>query len=173
MNTLEYFRGAMKEEHKSLMEAVRGLTDAQLHFRPLGVGNHIAFIIWHYSRTEDIMMNVFLQSNKPIWNVEGWDQKFEMDARSQGTGMTPEQAAAIRIKDLPEFLKYTENVFRASEAYLETLREEALDEVREFPVIGKRSIRQVIGGIVLHHGASHLGEVWYAKGLQGLKGSPI
>jgi hypothetical protein len=173
MNTLEYFRGAMKEEHRSLMEAVRGLTDAQLHFRPLGLGNPIAFITWHYSRTEDIMINVFLQSKKPIWNMEGWDKKFEMDARSQGTGMTSEQAAAIRIKDLAEFLKYVETVFQASEAYLETLKEEALDEVRDFPVIGKRSIRQVIGGMVLHHGASHLGEIWYVKGLQGLKGSPV
>jgi len=173
MNTIEYFRGAMKEAHKTLGAAVKDLTDAQLHFRPLRAGNSIAFIFWHYVRTEDIMIHFFLQNKKPIWNTEGWDQKFGMDPRSQGTGMTAEQAAAIRISDMGAFLKYSEKVFQTSEAFLETLAEGSLDEVKEYPVIGKRSVRQVIGGMVLQHGAGHLGEIWYVKGLQGLKGSPV
>jgi uncharacterized damage-inducible protein DinB len=173
MNTIEYFRGAMKEGHKTLFAAVNDLTDSQLHFRPLGAGNSIAFIYWHYVRTEDIMVHLFLQNKKPVWNAEGWDRIFGMDPKSQGTGMTAEQAAAIRIQNLGEFLKYAERVFQASEAFLETLPEESLNEVKEYPVIGKRSARQVLGGMVLGHGAGHLGEIWYVKGLQGLKGSPI
>jgi hypothetical protein len=173
MNTLEYFRMGITKGHQSFIEAVKDLTDAQIHFRPLGKGNSIAFILWHYARTEDILMNVSLQKKKPIWNVAGWDQKFGMDARSQGTGMTSEQAAAIRINDLGGFLKYAEDVFGASEAYLETAKEETLDEVRDFSVIGKLSVRNVIGGMVLDHAAGHLGEIWYVKGLQGLKGSPV
>ncbi len=173
MNTREYFHGAMKESHQALLTAVKDLTDSQLHFRPLGAGNSLAFIFWHYVRTEDIMIHFFLQNKKPVWNAEGWDRKFEMDPKSQGTGMTAEQAAGIRINEMGEFLKYTEKVFQASEAYLETLPEESLDEVKEYPVIGKRSKRQVIAGMVLQHGAGHLGEIWYVKGLQGLKGSPV
>jgi hypothetical protein len=173
MNALEYFRSEMKESHKSLLEAVRELTDAQLHFRPLGLGNPIAFIFWHYVRTEDIIIHLLLQNKKPVWNTEGWDRRFGMDPKSQGTGMTADQAAAIRIANPDDFLKYANQVFQASEAYLETVKAEALDEVREFPALGKRSVAQVIGGVVLNHGAGHLGEIWYAKGLQGLKGSPI
>lgn len=173
MNTSEYFHGAMKEAHKALGEAVKDLTDSQLHFRPLGVGNSIAFIFWHYVRTEDIMINFFLQNKKPVWNTEGWDRKFGMDPKSQGTGMTAEQAAAIHIQDPGEFLKYAQKVFQTSEEFLESLPEESLDATREYPVIGKRSVRQIIGGMVLQHGAGHLGEIWYAKGLQGLKGSPV
>jgi len=173
MRTVQYFLAAMKDLHKNLLDAVQGLTYEQLHFRPLGKGNHIAFIIWHLVRTEDSVINYFLQKKAPVWSAEGWDKKFGMDAKAQGTGMTAEQAAAIRIPDLKEFSKYTENVFRASEAYLEKIKEEDLAEVREFPVLGRRSLYQVIGGIVLHHGAEHLGELWYVKGLQGLKGSPI
>jgi hypothetical protein len=173
MNTIEYFRGAMKEVHKTLGAAVKDLTDKQLHLRPLGVGNSIAFTFWHYVRTEDIMIHMFLQNKKPLWNVDGWDQKFGMDSKSQGTGMTAEQAGAISIKDLGEFIKYAEKVFQASEAFLENLPEGSLDEVKEYPVIGKRSVRQVIGGFVLQHGSGHLGEIWYVKGLQGLKGSPV
>src|SRR5512135_3063913 len=136
MNALDYFRSAMKETHHGLREAVRDLTDAQLHFRPLGQGNHIAFIFWHYIRTEDIILHLLLQNKKPVWNVEGWDRKFGMDPRSQGTGMTAEQAAAIRINNLDEFLGYADKVFLATDAYLQSVKEDALDEVRDFPTIG-------------------------------------
>ncbi len=173
MNALDYFRSAMKETHHGLREAVRDLTDAQLHFRPLGQGNHIAFIFWHYIRTEDIILHLLLQNKKPVWNVEGWDRKFGMDPRSQGTGMTAEQAAAIRINNLDEFLGYADKVFQATDAYLQSVKEDALDEVRDFPTIGKRSLGGMFGGVVLNHAAGHLREIWYVKGLQGLKGSPI
>jgi hypothetical protein len=173
MKTIEYFRDAMKDAHRDLAAAVKDLTDAQLHFRPLGAGNSIAFTFWHYVRTEDIMVNLLLQNKKPVWNVEGWAQKFGMDPKSQGTGMSAEQAGAIRIQDLGEFLKYMERVFQVSEAFLDGLPEESLDEVKAYPAIGTMSMRQVIGNIVLDHGTGHLGEIWYVKGLQGLKGSPI
>jgi hypothetical protein len=155
------------------MDAVKGLNEEQLHFRPLGKGNHIAFIFWHVIRTEDSVIHFLLQKKPPVWNVEGWDKKFGLDPRAQGTGMSAEQAAAVRIPNFEGFLKYTEKVFQASEAYLDTLKEEELDRVEEFQFLGKRSVGSVIGGIILNHGASHLGEIWYVKGLQGLKGSPI
>jgi hypothetical protein len=173
MGALEFFRPSLKTLHGSLVGAVKELTDEQLHFRPLGKGNQIAFIFWHAVRTEDTVMNLMLQKKPPVWNAEGWDKRFGMDPRAQGTGMSAEQAAALRIPSLPDFLKYTENVFQASEAYLETLKEAELDQVEEFRFLGKRSFGSVIGGIVLNHGAGHLGEIWYVKGLLGLKGSPI
>jgi hypothetical protein len=173
MGALEFFRPSLKTLHGSLMDAVKGLTDEQLHFRPLGKGNHIGFIFWHAVRTEDSVMNFLLQKKPPVWNAEEWDKKFGMDSRVQGTGMSAEQAAALRISGLPDFLRYTENVFKASDAYLETLKEAELDRVEEFRFLGKRSFGSVIGGIVLNHSAGHLGEIWYVKGLMGLKGSPI
>ena len=173
MGALEFFRPSLKTLHGSLMDAVKGLTDEQLYFRPLGKGNHIAFTFWHAVRTEDSVIHFFLQKKPPLWNAEGWDKKFGMDPRAQGTGMPAEQAAALRIPNLADFLKYTESVFKASEAYLETLKEAELDRVEEFQFLGKRSFGSVIAGVILNHGAGHLGEIWYVKGLQGLKGSPI
>ena len=43
MNTVDYFLGAAKELHDSLLESVKGLSKEYLHFLPLGRGNHIAF----------------------------------------------------------------------------------------------------------------------------------
>lgn len=173
MNTVDYFLAAAKELHDSLLESVKGLSNEQLHFQPLGRGNHIAFILWHCVRTEDVVINFLLQKKAPVWTAEGWDKNFGMDARAQGTGMTAEQAAAVRIQDLDEFSKYTQNVFRATDAYLAGLKEEVLGEVRDLPWLGKQNLYQVVGGVILGHGSGHLGEIWYVKGLQGLKGCPI
>ena len=173
MNTVDYFVAAAKGLHDSLLESVKGLSNEQLHFQPLGRGNHIAFTLWHCVRTEDAVINYLLQKRAPVWNAEGWDKKFGMDPRAQGTGMTAEQAASVRIKDMDGFLKYTQNVFQATEAYLAGLKEEVLGEVRDLPWLGKQNLYQVIGGVVLNHGSGHLGEIWYVKGLQGLKGSPM
>ena len=173
MGALEFFRPSLKTLHGSLMDAVKDLTDEQLHFRPLGKGNSIAFIFWHNVRTEDSVVNFMLQKKPPVWNLEGWDKKFGMDPRAQGTGMSAEQAAALRLPNLADFLRYAESAFKSTEAYLETLKETELDRVEEFQFLGKRSIGSVIAGVILNHGAGHLGEIWYVKGLQGLKGSPI
>jgi uncharacterized damage-inducible protein DinB len=173
MGAIEYFREAVRTLHKNLSEAVEGLSDEQLHFRPLERGNHIAFIIWHCVRTEDMVINSFLQQKTPVWNAEGWDKKFGMDPRVQGTGMTAEQAAAIRIQDLHAFSKYAANTFKATQSYLDGLNDGDLDQVYDMPILGKRSLFQTIGGVILQHGSNHLGEIWYVKGLQGLKGSPI
>ncbi len=120
-----------------------------------------------------MVVNFLLQKKPPVWNAEGWDKKFGMDPKAQGTGMTDEQAASIRIPNLQDFLKYVGNVFQASEAYLEAVKEAGLEPVQEYQYLGKQSGYQVVGGVVLGHGSEHLGEIRYVKGLQGLKGSPI
>jgi uncharacterized damage-inducible protein DinB len=173
MGSLDFFRSSLKNFHNSFRDAVKDLTNEQLHFRPLGKGNSIAFMLWHTARTEDLVVNFLLRKKPPVWNAEGWDKKFGMDPRAQGTGMTAEQAASIRIPNLQDFLKYMANVFQTSEAYLDVVQEADLEQVQEYQFLGKQSGYQVIGGVVLQHGSGHLGEIWYVKGLQGLKGSPI
>jgi len=168
MSSIDYFKNAVKAVHKDCVEAVQGLTDEQLHFRPMDKNNHIAFIIWHLIRTEDLVMNLLLQKKPPIWNAEEWDKKLEMESRSQGTGMTAEQAAAVRIKDIKEFIKYMDSASRATEAYLETLKDEQLAEIQDLGALGKRSMYDLLGGLVINHAAGHLGEIAYIKGLQGM-----
>ncbi len=170
---LPYFRSALKNFHVSLMDGVKDLSSDQLHFRPMEKGNSIAFMLWHTVRTEDMVVNGAWQKKPPVWNAEGWDKKLGMDPKTQGTGMSAEQAASLRISDLREFLQYAEKVFRTTETFVEKASEKEWEEFRELPFLGKRDLYQLIGGIVLQHGSGHLGEIWYVKGLQGLKGSPI
>ena len=106
MGALAYFQSAMKNLHQEMIDAVKDLTEEQLHFRPMDKGNHIAFIIWHYVRTEDTVLNFLVQKKKPVWNAEEWDKRLGLDPRAQGTGMSAEDAAAVKIKDMKLFLEY-------------------------------------------------------------------
>ena len=165
MGTIDYFCSAMKDMHTNFIDAVKDLTDEQLYFRPLDKGNHIAFTFWHLVRTEDLVLNFLLQQKSPIWNEGGWDKKLEMDPQSQGTGMTDEQAAEVKITDMKEFLNYTKAVFESGEAYVKTLKEADLEVVKDLPIMGKKSLFEVIGGTTIQHGAGHLGEIWYINGI--------
>jgi hypothetical protein len=173
MSGINYFRTALKDMHQNFLDAVKDLTDEQLHFRPLDKCNHIAFSLWHLARTEDMVINFLVQKKNPVWNAEGWDKKLGMDPRAQGTGMSEQDAAAVKIKNLQEFLGYVQSTFKATESWLETIKEEEMDQVHDLPVLGKRNLYQVIGGTALIHAAEHLGEIWLIKGLLGLKRSPM
>jgi hypothetical protein len=93
-----------------------------------------------------------------------------MDPKSQGTGMTEEDAAALRINDLPEFMEYMKNTFKASEEYITTLSDEDLAAEKDIPGMGTRGVADVIGGMTMSHHSSHLGEISYLKGLMGMDG---
>lgn len=173
MSTVDYFKKAIKDMHNTYVDAVKDLTDEQLHFRPLDKGHHIAFALWHLVRTEDMVLNFLVRKKTPVWNAQGWDKKLGMDPQAQGTGMNAEQAAAVRINSLPDFLAYMDAVSKETEAYLSTVKDEDLGTVNELPVLGKRSLYDVIGGTTLVHAAEHIGEIWYIKGLLGLKGSAM
>jgi hypothetical protein len=173
MGTMDYFTTAIEGMHKTYVDVVKDLTDEQLHFRPLDKGHHIAFALWHLVRTEDLVLNFLVQKKPPIWNTQGWDKKLGMDPQSQGTGMTPEQAAEVRINNLSDFIGYMNAVSQSTGEYLKSLKDEDLETVHDLPIMGKKSLYDVIGGTTLVHAAEHLGEIWYIKGLLGLKGSPV
>jgi len=171
MAGVKYFQQAVKNMHKECIESVKGLTTEQLHFMPLGQGNHIAFLAWHVVRTEDLVFNFLLQKKTPVWNAEGWDKKFGLDPRAQGTGMSREQVAGLKINDIEEFSRYMRSAFDSTEAFIDSLKDEDLDQVHELPALGKRSMSDLVGGMILQHGVGHIAEIAYIKGLQGMAGS--
>ncbi|MBA3030350.1 MAG: DinB family protein [Desulfobacteraceae bacterium] len=165
MNHVEILQKRLKTMHSGIVNSVKDLSDTQLHFNPMGKGNSIAFLFWHYVRTEDLVMNMIIRKQKPVWNEKGWDVKLKMDPKSQGSGMTDEAARAVRIENLSDFLTYTGEVFSQSEQYVATLTDAELETEMDSPM-GKRSLLDLISGINVDHGTGHIGEIEYIKGLQ-------
>jgi len=162
--------------HAQWNEAVEDLTPEQLVWRPQGPksqGNHIAFTAWHYVRTEDNIVRFILQDRRPtVWIEGGWDQKFGLDRVAQGTGWTPEQAAAFRLP-MPDWMEYQRAVWQDCEEYLSKLSEADLEKSVRINPLGEMPARRALVNICLTHGHTHLGEVYHLRALMGLKTTPV
>ncbi|MCE2405341.1 MAG: DinB family protein [Dehalococcoidia bacterium] len=172
MNRAAFIRRHLLSLQESLDDAAAGLSQEQAHWRPDAGGNHIAFVLWHYSRTVDNIVRFVLQRKPTIWMEGKWDERFGLDSKSQGTGMSREDALAVSISDLPAFTSYMKEVWREAGGYLDTVSEGDLDRKQMVRPLGELTLEEILGTVLLTHGYTHLGEVWLLKGMQGLAGSP-
>ena len=176
MPTLASFlQHAMRNQHRMLDEAVRDLTPEQLHWVPPdSKANHIGFTLWHYVRTEDNVVNFILRGRQPtVWLEGGFNEKFGLDRVAQGTGMPVEDAQALRIGTIDEWMEYQQRVWQATDDYLGSVSDEALEEVMKVRPFPDMPARQVLSTVVLTHGHAHLGEICVLRVLQGLPSSLI
>jgi len=173
LSKVTFVKESLKELHAALDEALTGLSEEEAHWRPGDRGNHIAFVAWHYTRTVDNLVRFVLQRQTTIWMEGKWDEKFRLDSKIQGTGMVPEDAAALRIPDIPAFCDYMKRVWPEAHAYLDTVAEDDLGQKMTIRPLGEVTLEQVLGTTLLTHGYTHLGEIWALKGFQGLSASPI
>ncbi len=168
MSAVEFLRESFRALHTRLDTALGDLSSDQLHLRPGGKGNHIAFTIWHYVRTEDDILQVVVQGKPSLWASGEFGSKLGIEAKAQGTGMSADEANNVRLSSLSEFLAYQKQVWEATDAYLASIDDAKLAETRMWGRRGETPVRQLIGSIALTHGYMHLGEIQYIHGLLGL-----
>jgi hypothetical protein len=174
MTVVELLSPHFERLHEDLELATQDLAPGQLHWRPSEDCNHIAFSLWHYVRTEDNLIRFVLQDRRtPVWLEQGWNERFGLERVTQGTGMSSEDAAALRLPPVKEFLPYMQAVWQSTHEYLGSVTDDDLQKVFTVRPFGGRPAVQVLMENLLTHGFSHLGEMWVLRGLQGLKGSPI
>ena len=169
----DFIRSGLRQLHSTYSDAIADLSLEQLHWRASDSGCLIAFILWHYYRTEDNIIQFVLQHKPTVWLEGGWDRRFGLDRIAQGTGMSLEDAQALRITSKDDFLDYMAAVAKATDEYLAGLDDQALDQLTTVKPVGEMPIRNAIGTMCLTHGFTHLGEVQHLRGLQGLRGMAI
>jgi hypothetical protein len=176
MTTLvQFVRQALRNQHNMLDQSIGDLTFEQFHYVPPGtMSNHIAFTIWHYVRTEDNVVQFILQDRKPtVWLSGGFHDRWGLEKAAQGTGMTVEAAQSLRLPPVDEWLPYQRAVWQASDDYLGSIDDSALErEVKVMP-FGDIPAYRALSMPVLTHGHGHLGEICVLRVLQGLKSSLI
>jgi hypothetical protein len=174
MNIIDFFRAEQKRVHAELRFCVSDLTTDEWHYMIPGTGNHIAFLMWHIVRTEDGVLRALLQERRPIWNEARWHERLGLPIGVQGTGMSTEEAHALRINDPALFMEYAEQVWREFEEYLAAITDggallsERLVTVR---VLGREMYAlPMIGEICVSHLFMHLGEITLLRGAMGKQG---
>jgi hypothetical protein len=172
MTLLESLTADLKRLHDVMDKALDGLTPEQLHAVPAGhpKANTIAWNLWHYVRTEDNVVRFVLQNRRPtVWVEGGYPDKLGLHPAAQGTGMSTEEAHALRIKDVPLFAAYMKQVWASAEEYVKTLTPAELDRMVTLKFVGEMPVARVLATVGITHGFTHFGEIELARTLIGAK----
>lgn len=174
MTPLSILRNGLHNMHGMLDTAVNGMTAEQLNFRPKEGGVSPFFSLWHYVRTEDNIVNFVIQRRNTAWLEGGYDQVFGLHRTGQGTSMTEDEANAVRINDVKRWMEYQQKVWQATDEYLASMSPSEFEERRvTIKPVGEMSLWDGLYGMCLSHGYRHVGEIEYARGVQGLGGLTI
>ena len=173
MSTVGFIRSSLKQMHTTYNEAIGDLSPEQMSWRANDKGHPISFILWHYVRTEDNIIQFVLQRKPTVWLEGGWDEKFGLHRTAQGTGMSLEDAQTLRLEPKSDFQTYMNAVWEATDAYLASADDAFLEQKTTVKPLGEMPIANAIGNMCLTHGFTHLGEIAHLRGLQGLKGMTV
>ncbi|MBI1885695.1 MAG: DinB family protein [Chloroflexi bacterium] len=173
MSVAQFIRDGLRQLHGSYNDMLKDLTPDQLHWCANERGVPIAFVAWHYVRTEDNVVQYVLQRKPTVWLEGGWNEKFGLDRIAQGTGMPLEEARALRLPSAEAFLEYAEGVWQATDSFLAGIDDAYLEQRTTVKPLGEMPVRNVLGNMCLTHGCTHLGEIQHLRGLLGLRGAPI
>ena len=142
-----------------------GLNDADLHRRPSGNGNSIAWLVWHLGRVEDAQV-ASAAGLEQVWTAEAFVSRFGLPlaAGDTGYGHSSGQVDAVRASgDL--LVQYYRAVHRQTAEFLDSADDSGLDRVVDThwdpPVtLGVRLV-SILGDCL-----QHAGQAAYAKGLR-------
>lgn len=163
VHAIQLIQQEFDSAHEALREDIAQVQPEWLFWQPEPGLNHIGFLFWHLVRDEDQVIS-WLAREPQLWALEGWHERFGMDAKEQGTGLEPSRLESFHY-ELPAFMDYAEAVWARTRPLLATLTETDLDRAawKDSPWnIG----RQIVEG-VLCHAWVHLGEIRFVMGLRG------
>ena len=103
-----------------------------------------------------------------VWAEGGYAEKLGLPPVAQGTGMTTEQAQALRIKDVALFKDYIQKVWASTEDFLVKTSPGDLEAMVTVKPLGDMPGIRALGQTCVSHGMSHAGEIELARTLIGV-----
>ena len=169
MKLNDYIQRQFDAQHRLWDASLEGLTDETFNWRPNEERSlSAAFSAWHYVRTEDNIINFVLQRKPTVWIEKGYDARFGLDSKAQGTGMPLADAQAQQIVPLSDWKAYNQDVWAKTREFVSTLDDDALQGRTVVKPLGEMTVLDAISNMCVSHGFRHLGEVEYIRGLLGL-----
>jgi hypothetical protein len=102
-----------------------------------------------------------------VWTEGGYADKLGLPPVAQGTGMSTQDAQALRIRDVGLFREYAQKVWASSDEFLATVDPASLDRVVTVKPLGDMPVIRVLAQVCVAHGMMHTGEIDLARTLIG------
>ncbi|MEE8353277.1 MAG: DinB family protein [Dehalococcoidales bacterium] len=175
MNAPQMAANSLRSAWGYLDEALDGLTEEEITWRPSDDCNSIAFILWHLARLEDVEIHRHVQGKTELYEAEGWREKLGTPPDEDGFGYTKEQVNAWPVPKLADLRGYADSVRQDTLAFLESLPDGKLSE--KFGPLGPKRGHYTGNELlldVMNDTAMHIGQIHYLRGqLRGLSHRPI
>jgi hypothetical protein len=171
MTAVEFVHAELTRLHGLLDKAISDLTPEQLHTVPANhpKANTLAWVYFHYVRTEDNVVRFVLQKRRPtVWADGGYAEKLGLPPVAQGTGMTTADAQALRIKDVAVFKDYMQKVWASTEEFLTKSSPANLEAMVTVKPLGDMPGIRALGQTCVSHGHGHAGEIELIRTLIGV-----
>ncbi len=172
MNAVQLLREQLKGAHSTQEATMSDISDEAAHFNDLKNAIPAGAAYAHSVISEDIIVSTMLAHKAPI------------SADNAQTGLSQPMPGfdkwdqhenwykTVKV-DLPKLKEFAQKVYKASDDYLATLKDEDLDQELDLGAFGKHTLAGVISNFLILHVANLTGEISAAKGIQGLKGYPF
>ena len=150
--------------------AISDLSPEEMHHTYDGRANSMGFDVWHVVRTADNIVHFVFERKQPVWLSQGFGQRWSLPRVDQGTGMTPEQAYALRFPEPAEFQRYISAVSEAIVPRVAAMTSEYLSTVTRIAPWGEIPRMEAISQVLISHGNGHLGRCDLGRSLLGKRG---
>ena len=144
---------------ESTAQAVEDLAEEIIHFRPDGPCNSIGFDAWHIARTADNLIHFAFAREMPVWIQQGLNDAWGLPKADQGTGMSPEEAYALRFPSGELLAQYSRDVATAIVPTIEGYSDEFMEERIDIKPNGNLARYEIIGQVIINHGHDHYGMI--------------
>ncbi|GAB4334114.1 MAG: hypothetical protein Kow0010_20950 [Dehalococcoidia bacterium] len=151
------------------LDALKDLSLDQINEVPGGKTVSAGFNAWHIWRTMDNIANFVFQRKQPVWLEQGYCEKMGLPKVDQGTGMSLEEAQALKINDKDLLVSYGREVGASTVDFLKNVPLETIEEMQMIKPLGEMPRWRVFRQVVMTHGFMHLGEINMYRGLKGLQ----
>ena len=149
------------------IRCIEDLSVEELNHLPHEAANSIGFDVWHIARTIDNVLFFVFEREQPLWLRDGYHERFGLPKVAQGTGMSDDDAHALRFPDPAAFLEYVRALREEAVPRLAAMTDAYLAEVVTLKPWGERSRLDHIGQTIIAHCNSHLGKASLARTLLG------
>jgi uncharacterized damage-inducible protein DinB len=171
MEIKDFIQKTLAESKEYIDQAIKGLSADELAFRPKPHSNSIAFLLWHLARVEDLWINRNILGEKEIYASYEWNKKFGTPAQDNGFGYDVKKLDTWPVPKLELLQAYATAVRGKTQAYLNTLSENTLDEPRDFGW-RKGTTGSALSHLVTEVG-EHTGQIGYIRGImKGIEPPP-
>jgi uncharacterized damage-inducible protein DinB len=156
---IAFFEGA----HRTVLQAIDGLTEEQLYQQPSPDTNSIGWLAWHLSRWKD-QFAARAANEQQVWVTQGWPEKLGVEPERTGQGDTLDQVAAFR-PSREALIGYIEAAQQFTIERIAALLPERLQEEASY-VEGRKPqpVWRSLVGTVSDTG-QHSGQIAYLRGL--------